>query len=172
MLFCDRNLLIKLFRMKKFIYLFMFAVIGMTATVFISCSDDEETTQQTPAADEVIGTYGGELTISVSGSEMPPVSQDIEVTKASDNSVTVSLNDFSFMGMPIGDIELKDCQLVEDGDNYKFAGETSLQVDIIKADVDATGTIGSGKININMDITATLGTEEQVVNVVYTGEKK
>lgn len=158
--------------MKKFIYLFMFAVISMTATVFTSCSDDEETTQSTPAADEVIGTYEGELVVSVNETEMPAINQEIEVTKASDNSVTVSLNDFSFMGIPIGDIQLKDCQLVEDGDNYKFAGETSLQTDMLKADVDATGTIGSGKININMDITATLGTEEQVVNVVYTGEKK
>lgn len=155
--------------MKRFIYLFMFAVIGMTATVFTSCSNEE--TINYPIDEELAGDYKGQLKVNVDGMDLGVQTQKITVAKADDNSINLSLKNFSFIGINIGDIELNNCVLVENGDNYTFTGSTSLSTDLLKADVDATGTIGGDKVDINMNIAADLGGTKQTVKVSYTGEK-
>ena len=163
--------------MKKIFYLFMCAVVSMTATVFTSCSDDEEPAPEVtiPIEEELAGTYSGDLEINLAGAPLPGVEgQEITVTKASDTSIDFSLKNFSFMNMTIGDIELKGCELTESGDKYAFTGTTTLENNtlMITAEVEAEGTIGGGNVEINMDINASLMGQAQAVTVVYKGTKK
>lgn len=156
--------------MKKFIYSILLAVACITPTVFTSCSNEEETVTF-PIEEDLAGNYKGVLKVNVDGLDLGEQSQKITVEKAGDKSINLSLTNFSFIGINIGDIELNDCPIAEDGDNYTFTGTTSLATELLKADVDATGTIGGGKVNISMAIAADLGGTPQTVKVTYTGDK-
>lgn len=155
--------------MKKFIYSILLAVACITSTAFTSCSNEETVTF--PIDEELAGNYKGQLKVNVDGQDMGGQSQIITVEKAGDNSINLSLTDFSFIGINIGDIELTDCPLVENAGDYTFTGTTSLNTEILKADVNATGTIGGGKVDISMDIAADLGGMKQTVKVTYTGDR-
>lgn len=155
--------------MKKIFYLLSMIVVSTAIIMFTSCSDEE--TVNFPIDEELAGNYKGELKVNVDGMDLGSQSQKITVEKADKKSINLSLKDFSFIGLKIGDIELNDCLLTENGANYSFTGITSLDTESLKADVNATGTIGSGKVNISMDIAANLGTVKQSVKVVYTGER-
>ena len=154
---------------KTLFYLFMFAAVSMTETSFTSCSNEEKITF--PIEEELAGNYKGQLKVNVDGVDLGTQAQKIIVEKSGETSINLSLKNFSFIGINIGDVELKDCPLAENGDVYSFTGTTSLNVDMLKADVQATGTIGSGNVEVNMDINADLGGVKQAVKVVYTGEK-
>lgn len=155
--------------MKKFIYSFMLAVVGMTTALFTSCTNEESI--NFPIEEELAGNYKGKLEVTVDGQNLGEQSQKITVEKASEKSINLSLKNFSFIGINLGDIELNDCPLSENSGNYAFTGTTLLDTEMLKADVKATGTIGDGKVEISMDIDAELAGQKQSVKVVYTGEK-
>lgn len=155
--------------MKKFFYLLSMVVASVATIMFTSCSNEETVTF--PIDEELAGNYKGELKVNVDDVDMGTQSQKITVEKAGEKSINLSLKNFSFIGINIGDIELNDCLLTENGDNYSFTGTTSLNTDLLKADVDATGTIGKGKVDISMDIAADLGGMKQSVKVTYTGDR-
>ena len=155
--------------MKKYFYLFMCAVMGCTAITFTSCSNEEEITF--PIEEELAGNYKGELKVNVDGTDVGTQTQRISVEKSSETSINLSLKNFSFIGLNIGDIEIKDCPLSQEGDIYSFTGTTTLDVAPLKAEVQAKGTIGAEKVEVNMDIAADLGGQKQSVKVVYKGEK-
>lgn len=155
--------------MKKFIYSFMLAVVGMTTALFTSCTNEESI--NFPIEEELAGNYKGKLEVTVDGQNLGEQSQKITVEKASEKSINLSLKNFSFIGINLGDIELNDCPLSENSGNYAFTGTTLLDTEVLKADVKATGTIGGGKVEISMDIDADLAGVKQSVKVVYTGEK-
>lgn len=155
--------------MKKFIYSFMLAVVGMTTALFTSCTNEESI--NFPIEEELAGNYKGKLEVTVDGQNLGEQSQKITVEKASEKSINLSLKNFSFIGINLGDIELNDCPLSENSGNYAFTGTTLLDTEMLKADVKATGTIGGGKVEISMDIDADLAGVKQSVKVVYTGEK-
>lgn len=155
--------------MKKFIYSFMLAVVGMTTALFTSCTNEESI--NFPIEEELAGNYKGKLEVTVDGQNLGEQSQKITVEKASEKSINLSLKNFSFIGINLGDIELNDCPLSENSGNYAFTGTTLLDTEVLKADVKATGTIGGGKVEISMDIDADLSGVKQSVKVVYTGEK-
>lgn len=155
---------LKLRKMKKFFYLLSMVVASVATIMFTSCSNEETVTF--PIDEELAGNYKGELKVNVDDVDMGTQSQKITVEKAGEKSINLSLKNFSFIGINIGDIELNDCLLTENGDNYSFTGTTSLNTDLLKADVDATGTIGKGKVDISMDIAADLGGMKQSVKVL------
>lgn len=155
--------------MKKIFYLLSMVVVSITTIMFASCSNEETITF--PIDEELVGNYKGELTVNVEGADLGSKTQKITIEKADEKSINLLLKDFSFISFNIGDVELNNCLLSENGDNYSFTGTTSLNTDLLKADVNATGTIGGGKVEITMDIAADLGVVKQSVKVVYTGEK-
>lgn len=139
---------------------------------FTACSSDDEPGVTTPAAADVTGNYKGNLDVMVDAANLPTVeNQLVSVTKAGESTVSLSISDFSFMGISIGDINLNECQLSGSGDKYTFTGTTKVNAAILTADVDAEGTFEGDKLTINMDIAASLGSVKQTVKVVYTGTK-
>lgn len=160
--------------MKKSLFYYLFAVL-CAVNLFSSCSENESIA--VPIDSELAGKYKGKLDVSISqnGTEIPGGtinSQIINVTKAGDNAVSLSITDFSFMEIEIGDINLENCVLTANGDNYEFTGTTKVEAELLTADVDATGVFSNGSLNLNLDIDATLtGGVKQAVKVTYSGTR-
>lgn len=158
--------------MKKRLFCYLFAAC-CAAVVLPSCSDDDAPDYTQVIDSDFAGEYKGELDIKIDGTLFgSDVPQNITVTKASASAVTLSLKDFSFAGIHIGDIEMKDCQLTADGDDYTFASEQELKVPGLTCTIHAVGTLAKGgKVLLKMDIDALLGEVNQKVEVVYEGSR-
>lgn len=75
------------------------------------------------------------------------------------------------MGIAIGDVELKNCALSQNGDTYTFTGTQELKVDALSCTINAKGTVTNGAVKVDMDIDATVGGLKQSVKVVYEGTR-
>lgn len=159
--------------MKKNLLVYLFAAC-CTGSVFTACSsDDDNAAVVFPIDQEIAGKYKGTLVVQVDGTQLGgPVAQQIQIEKASDNSINLFMKDFSFMNIPVGDVNLNNCQLVEAANGYTFTGTTAIDVTgMLTADVNASGALVDGAIKIVMDINAKLGPMDQKVNVVYEGTR-
>ena len=110
--------------MKKNLFFYLFAVL-CTMPLFTSCSDDDESVV-IPVDEEIAGNYGGKLDIKLMGQPISGdgIAQNVSVTKAGDNAISLSIADFSFVGVQVGDINLNNCALTSTGENaYSFTAE-------------------------------------------------
>ena len=143
--------------MKKNLF-YLFALV-CSLSLFTACSDDDEPkTPEEPGVEEkdiatiikenIAGDYKGELSVTVSGIPMGTVNQKISVDQSTANqeAIDLSISDFSFIGMSLGDINLNNCAITPEEDGtYTFPGTTTIEVQVIPgtvltADVDAEGT--------------------------------
>ena len=141
-------------------------------SLFTACSDDDDAVDYSKVIEEEIaGNYKGTLTVTVEEVTMSPEPQKINIEKASPSAINLSLNNFSFAGINIGNVELENCALSQNGDTYTFTGTQKLTVDVLSCTINAKGTITKGTVKIEMDIDATLNGEDQNVKVVYEGTR-
>lgn len=159
--------------MKKNLF-FLFALI-CSMSLFTACSDDDPNYTKV-IENEIAGNYKGMLEVSMTpegGSVVTfdPVPQKITVTKASATAISLSITDFSFLNIQVGDINLDNCPLTQNGATYGFNGTTQVSASALTADVKATGTISNGTIRLDLDIAAAVGGMQQDVTVTYTGTK-
>lgn len=149
----------------------MFALI-CSMGIFTACSDDDSDYTQVIDT-EIAGGYKGELGVNVDGTDLGSSYQKITVEKASTTAINLYIKDFSFMGIPVGDVDLLNCPLSENSGTYTFTGTTTVKVEAagLDAAVDAQGSVAGGKLSLNLAIKATLGTMEQNVKVTYQGTK-
>ncbi|MCD8184541.1 MAG: calycin-like domain-containing protein [Bacteroides sp.] len=141
--------------MKKKVF-YLFALI-CSMSLFASCSDDDDPNYYSVIEKEIAGNYKGTLSVSIDGTAMPGAPQNITIEKASPTAINLSIKDFSFMGISIGNVELKNCALSQNGDTYTFTGTQNLKTDALSCVIDAKGTIVKGKVTIDMDVDATVG---------------
>ena len=162
--------------MKKNLFFYLFALV-CAMPLFTSCSDDEET----PVAsieEEIAGNYGGTLEIQLFGQVISGdgIAQNVNVTKAGDNAISLSIVDFSFLGIQVGDINLSNCPLTSTGDNsYSFTAEP-FELAAEDGSMTCTVTLNSGTIvdkilALDLSINAQLGAAQQDVTVTFTGER-
>ena len=88
------------------------------------------------------------------------VPDQITIEKSAVNELQLTLKNFSFSGMPLGDIVVDKIAVTEDGSNYNMASKEpvslSLMGGLIQASVSVTGTIqadGTAKATIDVDAT-------------------
>lgn len=161
--------------MKKSLFYYVLAMLCMVS-LFTSCSKDDDAPVST--ANEVVGEYSGKLNvvISMGGMDIPAGTIDpqaITVTKAGDNAINLSITNFTFNEIPVGNIELKNCTLTANGDKYDFTGTTDIdKAPMLTADVAATGSFSNGTLTLDLDIDAVLGSTNQTVKVTYSGTKQ
>lgn len=94
--------------MKKNLFYYLFVVL-CTATLFTSCSDDDDNGKNgDDQVTDISGKYKGSLVVSIDGSAADPVSQVISIAKSGEQTsqVVLSLKNFSFAGRLVGDIEV------------------------------------------------------------------
>lgn len=159
--------------MKKRLF-YLFALI-CSMSLFVACSDDDSTPADYSQViqDEIAGGYKGELKVNVMGQDMPSAYQKIMVEKASTTAINLFITDFAFMGIPVGDVELLNCELTPNGNAYTFTGTTTVKVEVagLDADVEAQGSVANGTLSLNLNIKAMLGSMEQDVKVTFAGTK-
>ena len=162
--------------MKKNLFFYLFAVL-CTMPLFTSCSDDDEPVV-IPVDEEIAGNYGGKLDIKLMGQPISGdgIAQNVSVTKAGDNAISLSIADFSFVGVQVGDINLNNCALTSTGENaYSFTAEP-FELASEDGQMTCTVTLNSGSIvneilTLNLGIDAQLAGMEQSVEVTFTGER-
>lgn len=156
--------------MKKNLF-YLFALV-CSMSLFTACSDDDDAPDYSKVIEsEIAGNYKGTLTVTVEGTTMPSEPQKITIEKASPSAINLSLANFSFMGITIGDIELKNCILSQNGDTYTFTGTQKLEVEGLSCTINAQGTIANGAVKVDMDVDAIAGGLKQSVKVVYEGTR-
>lgn len=170
------------YQMKKNLFFYLFAVL-CTVSLFTSCSDDDEPTVTVPGNVDVAGDYKGTLDVKLvsAGIETPAgtvPSQLVSVIKSGENTVDLKITNFSFSGMPLGDVELNGCQLTDGGNGkYTFtATESSMELaGVLVADVKANGTFANETLAIDLDINNIKLAGNAVpytVKAVYEGTKQ
>lgn len=164
--------------MKKKLFYYLFAVL-CTATLFTSCSDDDDNGKngddQTEVTD-ISGSYKGNLVVPIDGSAADPVSQVISIAKSGDQTsqVILSLKKFSFAGRLVGDIEVP-CTVEEKDGVQSFSGQKDLKFTtefgqmLGTLPTSVSGTVRDGKVSMKIGVTvAALG---QTVDVAFEGDK-
>ena len=158
--------------MKKRLFCYLFAAF-CAAVVLPSCGEDEPGPDYTQAIEEEIsGDYKGTLAVTVAGAAAPVTSQNITVSKASATAIDLTISNFSFSGMSLGDVVLKNCELQQDGDVYTCQREEELALPdpVGTCPVASNITIANGEVTVTLDITVP-ALNDQVVKVVYEGIK-
>lgn len=155
--------------MKK--SLFLLLTLCCSLFVFTSCGGDDD---NTAGASNVVGTYNGPLGVSVNGvSTGDAVNYPIVITATSNNTITLSIANFSFSSMNLGNFLIKGCNCTYANGVYSLNGTTSVSVNLAGVSVacptQITGTITNDKAILS--ITITVPGLNQTVIVNYTGSK-
>lgn len=143
-------------------------------------SEDGQTTTQYvvkvpgltyPIEEQVAGTYKGLLNVEMLGNSLVvDEPKNITVTKNKGNAVDLLLTDFSFQGMPLGDIQLDSLTVtLDDKGVYTFTGNQGLTLGSGVGDctVETEGTVDKGAVTAKLAILWM----QQTINVTYTGER-
>lgn len=156
--------------MKRSLF-YLFALI-CSMGLFTGCSEDDPDYTQVIDT-EIAGGYRGELNVNVDGTDLGSSYQKFTVEKAGATAINLYIKDFSFMSIPVGDVELLNCPLSESNGSYTFTGTTTVKVESagLNATVDAQGSVAGGKLSLNLAIKAMLGELEQNVKVIFEGNK-
>ena len=182
---------------KSLLYLWM--LLLCSASLFTGCSDDDDDIkddeEQTGPVDyvtnDLAGTYKGTVSaflLGMNGTEFPtpmPVgesAQNISITKAGDNAISLSIKNFSFMNgqILIPEISVTNSELAKNGEVYDFLGTTTINMNNEQMQLTGTanisGTVGQGKVSIDIDVpdavlTAGEARTEQHVSVTYEGTR-
>lgn len=162
--------------MKKSLF-YLFALL-CSVSLFTACSDDDDEGNGAPVeeslAKQIVGTYNGELNVSVDGTPLPSSRQQIYI-KESGNAATLELKDFSIqigeVLLPVGDIIFPNVP-VENVNGQITLKETSVVIDhpdLKELQATLSGTEKSGKIDLAITVFATvLG---QNIDVTFSGDK-
>lgn len=160
---------------KNLLYALM---LVCTITLFASCNDDDDNGkgEETPLAQQIVGTYRGQLEVSVDETDLEPSQQYIYVKDAG-NVVSVELKDFSVQleadkdPFNVEDITFSNVP-VEKVEGVVQLKETKLTInDATLGELQATlvGTEVSGKMDLN--ITVYSSTLKKNIKAIFSGDK-
>lgn len=164
--------------MKKKLFYYLFAVL-CTATLFTSCSDDDDNGKNgDDQVTDISGKYKGDLVVYTDGSAADPIFQVISIAKSGEQTsqVILSLKNFSFAGKLVGDIEVP-CTVEEKDGIQSFKGQKDLNfttefgqiLGTLPTSVD--GTVKNGKISMKIGVAVVVAAIEQTVDVAFEGDK-
>lgn len=148
--------------MRKNLFYYLFAVL-CTVTLLASCSDDDEPGNGEDTTkvllESVIGTYSGELNVSVAGAPLEPINQKIFVEQDGLDKVKLSLYNFSIeineTPVEVGTIEISGIALGGDASNVVLEETTTTMQHETLGELDITissGNIVNGKATLKIDV--------------------
>lgn len=162
---------------KSLLYLFMFVC---SVSLFTSCSDDDDIDNgkgnETPLAQKIMGTYSGDLEVSLEDLKIGTSKQQIYVNEAG-NNVSVELKDFSVQleadkepfsieNIVLSDVVVKE---VEGVVQLKEAKTTISHPSLGELQITMVGTEASDKLDLN--ITVYSSTLKKNIKALFTGDK-
>ncbi len=145
--------------MKKSVFYYLFAVI-CTVCLFTACSDDDDDdNKKALTVDNIVGTYPGDLDITLAGTEVAKdVVASIVVTKVSDSKVKVSLSNFTIPGLlPVPMTIEATCDVVPSTDELKLNGQTTIDMSTLEMGelaVVITGDADGKELDLDIAVTA------------------
>lgn len=145
--------------MKKSVFYYLFAVI-CTVCLFTACSDDDDDdNKKALTVDNIVGTYPGDLDITLAGTEVAKdVAASIVVTKVSDSKVKVSLSNFTIPGLlPVPMTIEATCDVVPSTDELKLNGQTTIDMSALEMGelaVVITGDADGKELDLDIAVTA------------------
>lgn len=145
--------------MKKSVFYYLFAVI-CTVCLFTACSDDDDDdNKKALTVDNIVGTYPGDLDITLAGTEVAKdVVASIVVTKVSDSKVKVSLSNFTIPGLlPVPMTIEATCDVVPSADELKLNGQTTIDMSALEMGelaVVITGDADGKELDLDIAVTA------------------
>lgn len=169
----------------------MFAMSFAALALIFSCdktgpeNEDPGKTPEGNPVENVSGTYGGSLNISLSLSGTPaiPVASDlansieISASETADGTVDITVKDLtvSVMGLelPFGDRTFEGCSVTAADDAYSISGKSEMSAEVpgvfaepVQCDVDVQGTVKDGALTLNL--TVAVASLPETVNPVET----
>ena len=137
--------------MKNLVFLMM----AFFALSFTACSDDDDDT----LAQRVEGTYVGNIVIEEFGDNGNFQNKTVDLVATGDDVITLSLKDFNFGGMNVGDIVIPGVKLTEfkdedEGEIWNFvepAGTAKVTIDLLGTPVEVTVKVLPENSSIDLD---------------------
>ena len=135
---------------------------------------------------DIPGDYSGSLTVTVATGEPTPVENQaiaIAANQEVENSIDLTVNNFSFMGIQLGNITIPNVPVSATDGTYSLSLSepanvtlsSEAQTMLSSATATVTGTVEStGAITLSLNITATMAapaSSEIPVTVTFTGSK-
>lgn len=97
--------------------------------------------------------YKGDLTVTVQEDTKTTKGSVVSVNKQEDGKYTITLNDFKYGSMPLGNIELKDVDAkTENRVTTLTADQSGKKISIYTVDIKLNGKESNGKFNANIEI--------------------
>lgn len=127
----------------KTIFATMILCLGIAAA-FTSCSDDDDDNPAIPAAKSIVGTYNGDMTCSVMGSESVFEAVTVSVAATNDATVTVAVSSFGNPPMQIPEIKIPGIKVSGSNEKYSLAATEF-------SGTTAEGKTYSGTLQGNLD---------------------
>lgn len=157
--------------MRKNVWILMLAVWMLG---FAACSDDDDDKKGKSLSEEVAGTYTGTLVVKMGETAADPVeNQKISMTSTGENTLTMELKDFKFMGLNVGSLSVPNVRITEGGSVTGSASDVPILEGAIKADIALNGTLKDNKANLTIMVSAPMaGTTEPIaMTVTFEGKK-
>ena len=165
--------------MRKILLASLAAVFTLGLMSSCSKDDDGPGPDLTDYAANIAGIFKGDMTVAL-GEAQPgaPTTEKIYVTRTGENKVTMEIKNFTYEGMSLGNIEIKDVAVAatkatDASAAYKCAvtGKGSVSINLngvpLTADVEVSGTVANDKADIKIVVDAA-GLK---VNVGFAGDK-
>ena len=165
--------------MRKILLASLAAVFTLGLMSSCSKDDDGPGPDLTDYAAKIAGIFKGDMTVAL-GEAQPgaPTTEKIYVTRTGENKVTMEIKNFTYEGMSLGNIEIKDVAVAatkatDASAAYKCAvtGKGTVSINLngvpLTADVEVSGTVANDKADIKIVVDAA-GLK---VNVGFAGDK-
>ena len=125
-----------------------------------------------PIDEQLAGEYKGLLNITLGGEPVgSDIARNITVAKVDDETVSLTLEDFSFMGMELGTIKVDSCKIVGSDIpeyDYTLSGEQTLTLNVIG---EQHVTVDGGFFGNTISLTISIDFNGTPVDVTFDGTK-
>lgn len=125
-----------------------------------------------PIDEQLAGEYKGLLNITLGGEPVgSDIARNITVAKVDDETVSLTLEEFSFMGMELGTIKVDSCRIVGSDIpeyDYTLSGEQTLTLNVIG---EQHVTVDGGFADNTISLTISIDFNGTPVEVTFNGTK-
>ncbi len=125
-----------------------------------------------PIDEQLAGEYKGLLNITLGGEPVgSDIARNITVAKVDDETVSLTLEDFSFMGIELGTIKVDSCRIVGSDIpeyDYTLSGEQTLTLNVIG---EQHVTVDGGFADNTISLTISIDFNGTPVDVTFDGTK-
>ena len=143
---------------------------GVTTTSYTATATKDQPSY--PIDEQLAGEYKGLLNITLGGEPVgSDIARNITVAKVDDETVSLTLEDFSFMGIELGTIKVDSCKIAGSDIpeyDYSLSGEQTLTLNVIG---EQHVTVDGGFADNTISLTISIDFNGTPVDVTFDGTK-